>query len=259
MQPIVDLQGKVGLITGIANEKSISTGVAEACAQAGARLVITYQNERTRAFIEPVVHRLGVEDVYLLDATRPDTQQEVFERIRERFGKLDFAVHSMAFAKRDDLHGRVVDTSADGFALAMDVSTHSFIRLARMCEPLMELAGGGSLVTMTYLGSEKVIPNYGMMGLCKAALEAATRYLAAELGPRNIRVNAVSPGPLMTRAASGIAGFDGLMAAAVDRAPMHRLVTPEDIGALTAFLVSDAGRLVTGGVHFLDAGYNIMA
>ncbi|APR03632.1 MULTISPECIES: enoyl-ACP reductase FabI [Thauera] len=259
MQPIVDLQGKVGLITGIANEKSISTGVAEACAQAGARLVITYQNERTRAFIEPVVHRLGVEDVYLLDATRPDTQQEVFERIRARFGKLDFAVHSMAFAKRDDLHGRVVDTSADGFALAMDVSTHSFIRLARMCEPLMELAGGGSLVTMTYLGSEKVIPNYGMMGLCKAALEAATRYLAAELGPRNIRVNAVSPGPLMTRAASGIAGFDGLMAAAVDRAPMHRLVTPEDIGALTAFLVSDAGRLVTGGVHFLDAGYNIMA
>ncbi|MCK2127371.1 enoyl-ACP reductase FabI [Thauera aromatica] len=259
MQPIVDLQGKVGLITGIANEKSISTGVAEACAQAGARLVITYQNERTRAFIEPVVHRLGVEDVYLLDATRPDTQQEVFERIRARFGKLDFAVHSMAFAKRDDLHGRVVDTSADGFALAMDVSTHSFIRLARMCEPLMEQAGGGSLVTMTYLGSEKVIPNYGMMGLCKAALEAATRYLAAELGPRNIRVNAVSPGPLMTRAASGIAGFDGLMAAAVDRAPMHRLVTPEDIGALTAFLVSDAGRLVTGGVHFLDAGYNIMA
>ncbi|MCK2089665.1 enoyl-ACP reductase FabI [Thauera aromatica] len=259
MQPIVDLQGKVGLITGIANEKSISTGVAEACAQAGAKLVITYQNERTRAFIEPVVHRLGVEDVYLLDATRPDTQQEVFERIRARFGKLDFAVHSMAFAKRDDLHGRVVDTSADGFALAMDVSTHSFIRLARMCEPLMELAGGGSLVTMTYLGSEKVIPNYGMMGLCKAALEAATRYLAAELGPRNIRVNAVSPGPLMTRAASGIAGFDGLMAAAVDRAPMHRLVTPEDIGALTAFLVSDAGRLVTGGVHFLDAGYNIMA
>ena len=259
MQPIVDLEGKVGLITGIANEKSISTGVAEACAQAGARLVITYQNERTRAFIEPVVHRLGVEDVYLLDATRPDTQQEVFERIRARFGKLDFAVHSMAFAKRDDLHGRVVDTSADGFALAMDVSTHSFIRLARMCEPLMELAGGGSLVTMTYLGSEKVIPNYGMMGLCKAALEAATRYLAAELGPRNIRVNAVSPGPLMTRAASGIAGFDGLMAAAVDRAPMHRLVTPEDIGALTAFLVSDAGRLVTGGVHFLDAGYNIMA
>ncbi len=259
MQPIVDLQGKVGLITGIANEKSISTGVAEACAQAGARLVITYQNERTRAFIEPVIHRLGVEDVYLLDATRPETQQEVFERIRARFGKLDFAVHSMAFAKRDDLHGRVVDTSADGFALAMDVSTHSFIRLARMCEPLMELAGGGSLVTMTYLGSEKVIPNYGMMGLCKAALEAATRYLAAELGPRNIRVNAVSPGPLMTRAASGIAGFDGLMAAAVDRAPMHRLVTPEDIGALTAFLVSDAGRLVTGGVHFLDAGYNIMA
>ncbi|MFA7607972.1 MAG: enoyl-ACP reductase FabI [Rhodocyclaceae bacterium] len=259
MNPIVNLEGKVGLITGIANEKSISTGVAEACAEAGAKLIITYQNEKTRAFIEPVVSRLGVEDVYLMDVTQTETLEQVFSKIDERFGKLDFAVHSMAFAKRDDLHGRVVDTSPDGFAMAMDISTHSFVRMARHAEPLMVKAGGGSLVTMTYLGSEKVIPNYGVMGLCKAALEAATRYMAAELGNRNIRVNAVSPGPLMTRAASGIAGFDGLMAAAVERSPMHALVTPEDIGALTAFLVSDAGRLISGGIHFVDAGYNIMA
>lgn len=259
MNPIVNLEGKVGLITGIANEKSISTGVAEACAEAGAKLIITYQNEKTRAFIEPVVNRLGVEDVYLMDVTQPETLEQVFSKIDERFGKLDFAVHSMAFAKRDDLHGRVVNTSPDGFAMAMDISTHSFVRMARHAEPLMVKAGGGSLVTMTYLGSEKVIPNYGVMGLCKAALEAATRYMAAELGNRNIRVNAVSPGPLMTRAASGIAGFDGLMAAAVERSPMHALVTPEDIGALTAFLVSDAGRLISGGIHFVDAGYNIMA
>lgn len=259
MKPIVNLEGKVGLITGIANEKSISTGVAEACAEAGAKLVITYQNDKTRAFIEPVIHRLGVEHAYLLDVTRPETLADVYTQIERNFGKLDFAVHSMAFAKRDDLHGRVVDTSPDGFALAMDVSTHSFVRLAKMVEPLMEKAGGGSLITMTYLGSEKVIPNYGVMGLCKAALEAATRYMAFELGEKNIRVNAVSPGPLMTRAASGIAGFDGLMATAVERSPMHRLVTPEDIGALTAFLVSDAGRLISGGVHFVDAGYNIMA
>ena len=259
MKPIVNLEGKVGLITGIANEKSISTGVAEACAEAGAKLVITYQNDKTRAFIEPVIHRLGVENVYLLDVTRPETLADVYAQIDATFGKLDFAVHSMAFAKRDDLHGRVVDTSPDGFALAMDVSTHSFVRLAKMVEPLMEKAGGGSLITMTYLGSEKVIPNYGVMGLCKAALEAATRYMAYELGNKNIRVNAVSPGPLMTRAASGIAGFDGLMATAVERSPMHSLVTPEDIGALTAFLVSDAGRLISGGVHFVDAGYNIMA
>ncbi|MDO9599256.1 MAG: enoyl-ACP reductase FabI [Azoarcus sp.] len=258
MTPIINLEGKVGLITGIANEKSISTGVAEACAQAGATLIITYQNEKTRAFIEPILGRLGVADAYLLDVTKPETMTEVFDQIDARYGKLDFALHSMAFAKRDDLHGRVVDTSADGFALAMDVSTHSFVRLAKMVEPLMIKAGGGSLVTMTYLGSEKVIPNYGVMGLCKAALEAATRYLAAELGEKGIRVNAVSPGPLMTRAASGIAGFDGLMAAAVERSPMHSLVTPEDIGALTAFLVSDAGRLISGGVHFVDAGYNIM-
>lgn len=257
--PIIDLRGKVGLITGIANEKSISTGVAEACVQGGAQLIVTYQNEKTRAFIEPVVHRLGVEDVLLLDVTRPESMDAVFAEIDHRHGKLDFAIHSMAFAKRDDLHGRVVDTSADGFALAMDVSTHSFVRLAHKAEPLMKKAGGGALVTMTYLGSEKVIPNYGVMGLCKAALEAATRYLAAELGDHGIRVNAVSPGPLMTRAASGIAGFDSLMAAAVERSPMHRLVTPEDVGALTAFLVSDAGRLISGGVHFVDAGYNIMA
>lgn len=259
MNPIVNLSGKVGLITGIANEKSISTGVAEACVEAGAKLVITYQNEKTLAFIEPVIHRLGVEHVYPLDVTQPASMEETFAKIDAAFGKLDFAIHSMAFAKRDDLHGRVVDTSPDGFAMAMDVSTHSFVRLAKKAEPLLEKAGGGALVTMTYLGSEKVIANYGVMGLCKAALEAATRYMAFELGAKNIRVNAVSPGPLMTRAASGIAGFDGLMAAAVERSPMHSLVTPEDIGALTAFLVSDAGRLVTGGVHFVDAGYNIMA
>jgi len=259
MKSIFNLEGKIGLITGIANEKSISAGVAEACADAGAKLIITYQNEKTRAFIEPIISRLGVEDVHLLDVTHPETLTQVHDEINSKYGKLDFAIHSMAFAKRDDLHGRVVDTSADGFALAMDVSTHSFVRMAKMVEPLMVKAGGGSLITMTYLGSEKVIPNYGVMGLCKAALEAATRYLAAELGSKNIRVNALSPGPLMTRAASGIAGFDGLMAIAVERAPMHRLVTPEDIGALTAFLVSDAGRLVTGGVHFVDAGYNIMA
>lgn len=258
MSSATSLEGKVGLITGIANEKSISTGVAEACVEAGAKLVITYQTEKTRAFIEPIVQRLGLEHVYLMDVTQPDTMDAVFAKIDAEFGKLDFALHSMAFAKRDDLHGRVVDTSADGFALAMDISTHSFVRLAKRAEPLMEKAGGGALITLTYLGSEKVIPNYGVMGLCKAALEAATRYMASELGQKNIRVNAVSPGPLMTRAASGIAGFDGLMASAIERSAMHALVTPEDIGALASFLFSDAGRLITGGVHFVDAGYNIM-
>lgn len=258
MKSIINLEGKVGLITGIANEKSISTGVAEACIDAGATLVITYQNEKTRAFIEPVVHRLGIQHVLPMDVTQPDTVDRVFAEIDQAFGKLDFAVHSMAFAKRDDLHGRVVDTSADGFAMAMDISTHSFVRLAKMAEPLMIKAGGGTMITMTYLGSEKVIPNYGIMGLCKAALEAATRYMAYELGPKGIRVHAVSPGPLMTRAASGISGFDGLMAAAIERAPLHTLVTPEDIGAFTAFLVSEAGQHLTGGVHFVDAGYNIV-
>jgi len=258
MNPSLSLEGKVGLITGIANEKSISTGVAEACKDAGAKLIITYQNDKTRAFIEPVINRLGVEDVFLLDVTKPETMDAVFKEIDARHGKLDFVLHSMAFAKRDDLHGRVVDTSSDGFSLAMDISTHSFVRLTKAVEALLEKAGGGSVVTLTYLGADKVIPHYGVMGLCKAALEAAARYMAAELGSKNIRVNAVSPGPLMTRAASGIAGFDGLMAAAVERSPMHSLVTPEDIGALAAFLFSDAGHLITGGVHYVDAGYNIM-
>ena len=252
------LEGKIGLITGIANEKSISTGVAEACHEAGAKLVITYQNEKTRAFIEPVINRLGVKDAFLIDITKPETVEAAFKEIDSRYGKLDFVLHSMAFAKRDDLHGRVVDTSADGFALAMDISTHSFVRLTKAAEPLLEKAGGGSVATLTYLGADKVIPHYGVMGLCKAALEAATRYMAAELGEKNIRVNAISPGPLMTRAASGIAGFDGLMAAAVEHSPMHSLVTPEDIGALAAFLFSDLGKLITGGVHYVDAGYNIM-
>lgn len=258
MSAIVSLSQKVGLITGVANEKSISTGVASACVDAGAKVVLTYQNERTRAFVEPIARRLGVEDLLLLDVTQPETLAAVVAHVEEKYGKLDFAVHSMAFAKRDDLHGRVVDSSADGFALAMDISAHSFVRMAKAVEPLLERAGGGSLVTMTYLGSEKVIPNYGVMGLCKAALEAATRYMAAELGGKGIRVNAVSPGPLMTRAASGIAGFDELMAAAVERAPLHRLVTPEDIGALCALLVSDAGRSITGGVHYVDCGVNVM-
>jgi enoyl-[acyl-carrier protein] reductase I len=258
MKAIINLEGKVGLVTGIANEKSISTGVAEACIDAGAKVIITYQNAKTLPFLEPIIARLGIEDVMLMDVTQPETMDEVFASIDAKYGKLDFAIHSMAFAKRDDLHGRVVDTSADGFALAMDISTHSFVRLARKAEPLMIKAGGGSLITMTYLGSEKVIANYGMMGLCKAALEAATRYMAYELGPKNIGVNAISPGPLMTRAASGIAGFDALMASAVERAPLHRLVTPEDVGAMAAFLISDAGRNITGGVHFVDAGYNII-
>lgn len=256
--PLIDLSGKRGLVVGIANEHSIAAGCARAFRQAGARIGASYLDDRALRFVQPVTDALGAEWIAPCDVRQPGQLEALFERVKTEWGGLDFLLHSIAFAPRDDLHGRVVDTSADGFALAMDVSTHSFLRLARKAEPLLEKAGGGSLITMTYLGSEKVIANYGVMGLCKAALEAATRYMAFELGPKNIRVNAISPGPLMTRAASGIAGFDGLMAAAVDRSPLHRLVTPEDIGALTAFLVSDAGRNMSGGVHFVDAGYNII-
>jgi enoyl-[acyl-carrier protein] reductase I len=257
MKPIINLEGKVGLITGIANEKSISTGVAESCIEAGAKVVITYQNEKTLAFLEPIVTRLGVEDVLPLDVTKPETMDDVFAQIDAKHGKLDFAIHSMAFAKRDDLHGRVVDTSPTAS------------RWRWTCPPTPSCAWPAR-PSRCSKGRRRFAHHHDLPGQRKGHRQlrrdgpvqgrAGSRHPLHGLrtGPKNIRVNAISPGPLMTRAASGIAGFDGLMAAAVDRSPLHRLVTPEDIGALTAFLVSDAGRNMSGGVHFVDAGYNII-
>jgi enoyl-[acyl-carrier protein] reductase I len=183
--------------------------------------------------------------------------EAVFDAIRARWGRLDFVLHSIAFAPAADLHGRVVDSSREGFARAMDISCHSFVRMARLAEPLM--TEGGTLLTMSYLGAAEVVPHYGVMGPVKAALEASVRYLATDLGPRGIRVNAVSPGPIRTRAASGIAGFDDLVADARDRAPLPREVHIDDVGSLCAFLVSDAASAITGDVHYIDAGLHILA
>ena len=192
-----------------------------------------------------------------LDVLQAGQLEAVFQRIGEVWGRLDFLLHSIAFAPMQDLHGRVADCSVEGFCTAMDVSCHSFIRMARLAEPLM--AEGGSLVTMSYIGSQRVVPNYNMMGPVKAALESVVRYLAAELGPKRIRVNAISPGPIQTRAASGIAAFDHLMKDVMQRTPVTRPVSIEEVGAAAAALASDAAATVTGSVLYVDSGFNVMA
>ena len=250
------LQGKRGLIVGIANEHSIAWGAARALREAGAELAVTWFNDKARPHVEPLAERLGADIRLPLDVEQPGQLEAVFDAIAAQWGQLDFVLHSIAFAPKDDLHGRVTDTSRDGFMRAMDISCHSFVRMARLSEPLMK--EGGSLITMSYLGADEVIANYGLMGPVKAALESAVRYLACELGPAGIRVNAVSPGPMATRAASGIAGFDALMADAAARAPLRRLADIDDVGALCAFLASNAARSITGGTLYVDAGYNIL-
>ncbi|MBS0581771.1 MAG: enoyl-ACP reductase FabI [Proteobacteria bacterium] len=253
---IVDLAGKRGLLVGIANEHSLAWGCAQHCHAAGAQLAVTWLNDKARAFVEPLAAQVEASIALPLDVEREGELEAVFAAIGERWGRLDFLLHSIAFAPKADLQGRVVDCSRDGFARAMDVSCHSLLRMARLAEPLMR--DGGSIVTLSYLGAEEVIANYGLMGPVKAALEAAVRYLAAELGPSGIRVNAVSPGPVATRAASGIANFDALLADAAQRAPLRRLVDRDDVGALCAFLFSDAARAVTGDTLLVDAGLHIL-
>lgn len=250
------LQGKRGLVVGIANDQSIAWGCARALSAAGAQLALTWLNDKARPHVEPLAQQLGATISAPLDVSVPGQLEALFEQIQQQWGGLDFLVHSIAFAPKQDLHGRVTDSSAAGFAQAMDVSCHSFMRMAKLAEPLM--AQGGSLMAMTYLGAEEVIADYGLMGPVKAALEASVRYLAAELGPAGIRVNAISPGPLATRAASGIAHFDRLLADAETRSPMRRLASIDDVGALCAFLAGDGARSITGGTLYVDGGYNIL-
>ena len=255
-QPLFGLQGKRGLVVGIANDQSIAWGCARALSAAGAQLALTWLNDKARPHVEPLAQQLGAAITAPLDVSVPGQLEALFAQIEREWGGLDFLVHSIAFAPKQDLHGRVTDSSADGFAQAMDVSCHSFMRMAKLAEPLMRQ--GGSLMAMTYLGAEEVIADYGLMGPVKAALEASVRYLAAELGPAGIRVNAISPGPLATRAASGIAHFDRLLADAEARSPMRRLASIDDVGAMCAFLAGDGARAITGGTLYVDGGYNIL-
>ena len=257
MTPLVDLRGKRGLIVGIANEQSIAAGCAEAFSRCGARLAATYLNEKAKGWVEPVADRLGAEWLAPCDVREPGQLEALFDQVRDRWGGLDFLLHSIAFAPRDDLHGRVVDSSAEGFGIAMDVSCHSFLRMAKLAEPLM--AQGGCLLCVTFYGSERVVENYNLMGPVKAALESATRYIAAELGPQGIRAHAISPDPIATRAASGIARFDELLERAAAQTPVGQLVTIEDVGGLAAFLVSDAASRITGTVIPVDGGQHLLA
>ncbi|MGE4307045.1 MAG: enoyl-ACP reductase FabI [Novosphingobium sp.] len=256
MTAIVDLRGKRGLIVGIANEHSIAAGCAEAFARAGARLAATYLNEKAMTWVAPVTERLGMEWTAPLDVRVPGQLENLFEEVERRWGGLDFLLHSIAFAPREDLHGRVVDCSAEGFAMAMDVSCHSFLRMAKLAEPLMR--DGGCLLCVTFYGSERVVEHYNLMGPVKAALESATRYAAAELGPKGIRVHAISPGPIATRAASGIYRFDELLERAAAQVPVREQVDIADVGALAAFLASPAARRITGTVIPVDGGQQLL-
>lgn len=250
------LHGKKGLVVGIANADSIAFGCARAFRDAGADLAVTYLNDKARPYVAPLAEQLGSDIVLPCDVREPGQLEEVFAQIAERWGRLDFLLHSIAFAPKDDLHGRVVDCSQAGFAMAMDVSCHSFIRMAKLAEPLMP--DGGCLLTVSFYGSEKVVEDYNLMGPVKAALESSVRYMAAELAPKRIRVHALSPGPLKTRAASGIGHFDELMERTRARAPAHQLVSIEDVGHVAAFLVGDAARALTGNIEYIDAGYHVV-
>ena len=259
MEPSIttSLKGKRGLVVGIANEGSIAAGCARAFVAAGASLAATYLDEKALAHVRPVTDRLGCKLLLACDVRVPGQLEAAFEQIRAEWGQLDFLLHAIAFAPADDLHGRVIDCSAAGFALAMDVSCHSFLRMARLAEPLMPT--GGCLLTVTFYGSERVVAHYNLMGPVKAALESAVRYTAAELGPKGIRAHAISPGPIRTRAASGIDRFDELLVAAAAAAPEHHLVDIDDVGALAAFLVSDGARRITGTIIPVDGGQHLMA
>ena len=253
---LIDLKGKVGLVVGIANENSIAYGCSEKFREAGAELVITYLNEKAKPYVQPLAEKLQAPLFLPCDVQNEDELKAVFENIRQKWGKLDFMLHSIAFAPKADLDGRVVDCSKQGFLDSMDISCHSLIQMAQLAEPLMK--EGGSILTMTYYGSQKVVLNYNLMGIVKAALEASVRYLAAELGKSKIRVNAMSPGAIQTRAASGIPNFDQYIKDEITKTPLHKLVDTGNVGNLAAFISSGAGSDITGQVYYIDAGYSIM-
>lgn len=250
------LTGKRGLVIGIANENSIAWGCARAFRDAGAELAVTYLNDKAERFVRPLAERVQASLVLPLDVRRPGELEAVFDAIRAEWGMLDFLLHAIAFAPGEDLNGRVVDCSRGGFLDAMDVSCHSFLRMAKLAEPLMP--HGGSLTTLTYHGAEKVVEGYGLMGPVKAALESCTRYMAAELGPKRIRVNAISAGLLPTRAGKGIGAFEAMYDRFLQGKPLPGDLTVEDIGHCAAFLAGDGARCITGAVYAVDGGYRIV-
>ena len=253
---MADLAGKTGLIVGVANKRSIAWAIAQAASAAGARLAVTYQGERLEENVRELSEALTNPLILPCDVTDDGQIAAVFSEIQREFGGLDFVVHGAAFAPREELSAPFVQTTREGFRMSLDISAYSLVALARGALPLMEARGGGSILTLTYLGSERVFQNYNVMGVAKAALEACVRYLAADLGSRNIRVNAISAGPIKTLAASGISGFSSILQHYRDRAPLRRTVDTTEVAEAAMFLLGPAGRAVTAEVLMVDAGYH---
>jgi len=251
------LKGKKALVVGIANDQSIAYGCAAAFHELGTDLAITYLNEKSRPYVEPLAKALDAPIFMPLDVAKPGELEAVFDKITQQWGQLDMLVHSIAWAPKDDLQGGLLNCSAEGFAKAMDISCHSFIRMARLAAPLMK--NGGTMFAMSYYGANKVVTNYNVMGPIKAALEASCRYLAYELGGQGIRVHAISPGPLKTRASSGLKDFDLLLTEAAQRAPLGELVDIMDVGFTCAYLATPYARRLSGETLYIDGGVNIMA
>ena len=250
------LAGQKALVVGVANQHSIAYGCAKAFRTAGAELALTWLNDKARPYVEPLARELEASITAPLDVGAPGELEALFALIGQRWGRLDSLVHSIAFAPKEDLQGGLLDCSAEGFAKAMDISCHSFVRMAKLAAPLM--TGGGTMFAMSYYGATKVVPNYNVMGPVKAALEAACRYLAYELGPSNIRVHAISPGPLNTRASSGLKDFDLILNEAAQKAPIGELVDIMDVGFACAYLATDFARRITGGTIYVDGGANVV-
>ncbi len=250
------MQGKKGLIIGVANNRSIAYGIAKACKAQGADVILTYQNEKLQKRVQKVADELGVNNIYPLDVSKPEEIDALKEAIEKDYGKIDFLVHSVAFAPREALDGKFIDTSKEAFNIAMEISVYSLIEVVQKLEPIMN--DGASVLTLTYLGSTRYIPHYNVMGVAKAALEASVRYLAVDLGERKIRINALSAGPIKTLAASGIGDFSEILKYNEKNSPLLKNVTIEEVGNSGMYLLSDFSSGVTGEVHFVDSGYNIM-
>ncbi|HET9888255.1 MAG TPA: enoyl-ACP reductase [bacterium] len=251
------LQGKKGLVVGVANERSIAWGIARRAAAAGATLAFTYQGEALERRVRPLAESVHSPLILPLDATDDAQVDATFDEIAGKFGAIDFLVHSIAYANREDLSGRTIDTSRAGFLKALEISAYSLLHFARKAEPIMP--AGGSILTLTYYGSVKAVPNYNIMGIAKAALEATVRYLAIDLGAKGIRVNAISAGPIKTLAAAGVSGLRGMLQDAAERAPLKRNVDIDDVGSAGLYLISPLSKGVTGEVHYVDAGFSITA
>ncbi len=250
------LQGRTAVVFGVANKRSIAWAIAQQMQQAGAQLAITYQNERLKQEAADMIAELPNAQAFQCDVSRDEEIAQLFTQLKERYGKLDALVHSIAYAPAEDLKGEFADTSREGFRIALDTSAYSLVALARAARPLM--TEGGSIMTMTYYGSERVIPRYNVMGVAKAALEASVRYLAYDLGKNNIRVNAISAGPIKTLASRGISGFGEMLKEQAERAPLKRNVDVKEVATTAVFLASDAGSGITGETIYVDCGYNIM-